>query len=280
MEKCIGSSRAIASFEKYGNNIDIQKALSGEMKMKRIKSVGNLLLVMMIILFSISISGCFHKYSLETVTMMTQAFYAIPDAENEPHSLQAEFIETDNYGRTLFAFSSGSVSALCILQKSDDKYVYYYNNVSFLIGSYNYKKYNPEDLDALKEANDWDEAIDENKMIKRELNQSDLLRNRDSAIGWRKANSILDNALGADEKNHFSSEYFDYSQTGQEIFCVYQMQNTSTTGEYDWEVLEEYLMILNADGSYDPENYLIQIDDWDQINTLLAEIKDRNGWVG
>jgi len=249
--------------------------------MKRIKTVGNLLIVMMIILFSISISGCFHKYSLETVTMMTQAFYAIPGAENEPHSLHSKFIETDNYGRTLFRFSSGSLSAFCILQESDEKYVYYYDNVSFLIESYNYSMYNPEDLDSLKEANNWNEAIDENKMIKRELLKSTLSsRNRDSAIGWRKADSILDNALGADEKNNFSSEYFDYSQTGQELFCVYQMQNTSTTGEYDWEVLEEYLMILNADGSFDPDNYLIKVDDWDQINTLLAEIKEKNGWVG
>lgn len=39
-------------------------------------------------------------------------------------------------------------------------------------------------------------------------------------------------------------------------------------------------MILNADGSFDPDNYLIKVDDWDQINTLLAEIKEKNGWVG
>lgn len=199
------------------------------MKMKRMKTIGSLLIVMMIILFSISISGCFHKDSLETVTMMTQAFYAIPGVQNEPHSRHSKFIETDNYGRTLFLFSSGSPNALCILQESDEKYVYYYGNVSFLIDSYNYNMYNPDELDALKEANDWDEKLDDSKMIKRELLKSTLSRNRDSAIGWRKANSILDNALGADEKNNFSSEYFDYSQTGQELFYVERQQNVSTT---------------------------------------------------
>jgi len=39
-------------------------------------------------------------------------------------------------------------------------------------------------------------------------------------------------------------------------------------------------MILNADGTYDPETYLIKIDDLDKSNELLAEIKTNNDWVG
>lgn len=39
-------------------------------------------------------------------------------------------------------------------------------------------------------------------------------------------------------------------------------------------------MILNAAGSYDADNYIVKIDDWEQINALLAEIKEKNGWVG
>ena len=248
--------------------------------MKRMKTIGSLLIVMMIILFSISISGCFHKDSLETVTMMTQAFYAIPGVHNEPHSPHSKFIETDNYGRTLFRFYSGSHSALCILQESDDKYVYYYDNVSFLINSYNYNMYNPDELDALKEANDWNEKLDDSKMIKRELLKSTLSRTRKSEISQKRANESFYTIYPDNDKTMTFVIYSDYSQTGQELFYVERQQNVSTTEVYNYEVLDCYLMILNADGSFDPDNYLIKVDDWDQINTLLAEIKEKNGWVG
>ncbi|MDD4096102.1 MAG: hypothetical protein PHP22_07675 [Oscillospiraceae bacterium] len=75
---------------------------------------------------------------------------------------------------------------------------------------------------------------------------------------------------------------FDVSQTGQKHFCVKRRINISTTGGYEYSPFDSYFMILNADGSYDPENYLLIIDDMDESNSpsLLAEIKEQNGWVG
>lgn len=53
-----------------------------------------------------------------------------------------------------------------------------------------------------------------------------------------------------------------------------------TKYDHDWRLLDYHLMILNDDGTYDPENYLVKIDDLSQSNEALAEIKERNGWVG
>lgn len=248
--------------------------------MKRIKRILSLLLVIIMIPLSISISGCFRKYDLETITMMSQAYYAIPDAPNEPHSLQSKYIETDNYGRTLFRFSSGGFTAFCILQESDEKYVYYYDNVSFMIEPYDYNRFDPHELDALKEANDWNEKLDESRMIKRELLKSSLSRKRDSAIDREYAYERFNVTIHDKDDISGSACFVDYDQTGKELFYVERVKNVSTTGGYKYELFDRYLMILNADGSYDADNYIVKIDDWEQINTPLAEIKDKNGWMG
>ena len=243
---------------------------------KKLKIVYLIIAILMIII----VSGCNKDYPKETVVMATHIYHAVPKSQGDKQIFQCEFIDADQYGRTLFAFHTAYTNGVCILQKYDDKSVYYYDNVSFLIGLDKYKECTQEELDLLKEANDWNKTLDDNLMIKRDLIKSTLNRKRESVINQKIAVSAYNKTYEASENIWSTVVFFDYDQSGQELFYIQKAINTSTTGDFDWELTDEYLMILKADGTYDPDNYLMRIDDWGQINTLLTEIKENNGWVG
>lgn len=250
--------------------------------MKRVKNIG-VRIVFLFVLFSIltGITGsCQRRYSRDMVIMFTQVFHAVPGTRSiNEHSIEGELIETDDYGRMRFSFWTGSVKGICIMQKHDDKCVYYYDNVCYLI-SEPYKEHTSEELDAFKEANDWNEPMNESKMIKRELAESTLVTQVEEVYEKEELLKIFNSTVPDNEKYWTVVGYFDSSQDKQQLFIVSRSINKSTTGGYKYVPLDQYFMILNADGTYDPENYLIKVDDLRQSNSPLTEIKERNGWVG
>jgi len=227
------------------------------------------------LIFMLMISGCLRTYTHEKVEMVTQIFHAIPDSDNHDlNSLNYEVIETDKYGRRLFAFTTSNMSGYCILQKTDESYAYYYDNVSFQLErkrlSVLVDEYDPEDLEELKIQNDWDKELDESKMVKKLfVKATELVRRRESKFDRETVNELMKNALEEKNDRECFSSFCDYSQTGQELFFI------NYYGTYG-----KYLLIINADGTVDPDNGFMKIDDWDKINEMLAEIKENNGWVG
>ncbi|NLE90557.1 MAG: hypothetical protein GX602_06485 [Dehalococcoidales bacterium] len=236
------------------------------------------------ILMSLSICGCEGKqFTKQDVILCTQVFHAVPGARyGRPEAKRCEVIETDSQGRLLFSYSLNTTNgmfAICILQKSDEDAVYYYDNVSYFVTK-EFAQYTTDQLSTLKEENDWDMPLAEEKMIRREFIDSDL--DPDKGKGYKSdiALNAFRNSIAKENDISDHALYFDYSQTGQELFLISREHNISTNGGYDYEALDYHLMILNADGTYDPENYLIKIDDLSQSNEVLAAIKERNGWVG
>ncbi len=222
------------------------------------------------LIFILMISGCFIPYSHHKIEMFTQIFHAIPINLGDLHLLKSEVIETDKYGRRLFAFSTSDSSGYCILQKTDDSYAYYYDNISFQLRRESERisvlidEYAPEDVEELKVKNDWDKELDESKMVKKAFMGEFLLsKSRKSVISEEKITKLLNSNFENKYYDDYDFFFCDYSQTGQELF----------------NIRGEYLMILNADGTYNADHYLMKIDDWEQINSLLAEIKKNNGWV-
>lgn len=249
--------------------------------MKRIKTFGAMIVVL-IIIFSVITSGCRRRYSQDMVVMYTQVFLAIPGTRfYDPNVIKGETIETDEYGRIWFSFSTGSMSGECIMQRHDDKYVYYYDNVSYQITE-EYKNRTTEELDAFKEANDWNKPINEAKMIKRELVNEYSLR---SNIKWSFDEEIAKKAFHdtVEEKDcEIGIGIIDYSQNDLVLLGVSRGEDKiNENGSWNGYIpIDRYFMILNTDGTYDPENYLIQYDSLSQTNAPLAEIKARNGWIG
>ena len=80
-----------------------------------------------------------------------------------------EIIETDNYGRTLFYYSERGPfgCAIVIMQKSDDEYVYYYQDDCYMpyynvdcAYYFDFREiFSDEDINTLKERNDWNKEI-------------------------------------------------------------------------------------------------------------------------
>lgn len=212
--------------------------------------------------------------------MYTQVFFAVPGTRYiDPNVIKGDIIETDEYGRILFSFSTGSFSGEFIMQRHDE-FVYYYDNVSYQITE-EYKNRTTEELDDFKEANDWNEPMNEGKMIKRELVDEYSLR---SNINWSFDEEIAKKAFHdkIEEKDcEIGIGIIDYSQNDLVLLGVSRWEEKiNEKGEYESISIDKYFMILNTDGTYDPENYLIQYDSLRQTNAPLAEIKARNGWIG
>jgi hypothetical protein len=252
--------------------------------MKKLKMIRNIVLVV-IIMYSISTYGCIIPFTKDRVVLVTQTSHAIPGARtSDVHaSSQYEIIETDDYGRKLFAISYSVrpfIIATCVMQKSDDQNVYYYDNVSYLCTE-KYKSYSQEQIIKLKEDNDWNKPLDATKMIKRELvNHATLQMERKPSNSMEEAQNAFYEKIEKNDKMMTFIQFFDYSTTGQELFLVSRQDNKSINGGYDYGPFDDYLMILNADGTYDPENYLIKVADLNHSNEPLTEIKEKNGWVG
>jgi hypothetical protein len=87
-----------------------------------------------------------------------------------------EVIEEDSFGRKLFSYVGdglGNSYNLLICQKSDDKYAYYYPDFNFISAAYNLINveniFTIEEVNKLKELNDWDKEINEEKSVKVEI---------------------------------------------------------------------------------------------------------------
>ena len=80
----------------------------------------------------------------------------------------AEIMEIDTEGRVLFSYIAKSCitekreQILAICQKADDEYVYFYEDNCYLLHGYT-----QEDIETLKESNDWGSPLDESKMSRR-----------------------------------------------------------------------------------------------------------------
>ena len=134
--------------------------------MKRLHYTKILSAVFCICIMLVLSTGCRPEYRANRLICITQACYAIPGGYvSDKYASGADLIEKDEYGRLLMYVGIAteySIDALCIVQKVDEAHVYYYDNVNYVcIEERN--EYEPNQVDALKEANDWGQPLDETK---------------------------------------------------------------------------------------------------------------------
>ncbi len=211
----------------------------------------------------------------------TQSCYAIPGFyESDWHSVKADIIDEDNYGRMLFAVSARGMNAVGICQKHTDSAVYYYDNINYVYTD-EYNECSTEMMEKLKSANDWNKPeFDDSKMVKRwKHNQYDF----GAYIMYgntmhEECSKIIDNTLlpNYDENCICKMAFCDRSKTGQELFFIQISATTDENGTVD----DYYLLLLNPDGTCDSETQLLKIDDIHNSNETLARIKEQNGWEG
>ena len=128
-----------------------------------------LIIIFCILLCLFTSIGC-AKENNEITDLQIMASYSIPvtfrfDLKG-PSGIKV--LEEDSYGRILFSYSfynyvsKQNDSAILICQKFDEQHVYFYEDICYLIGTCS-----QNDLEILKETNDWDSSYDESKMSRR-----------------------------------------------------------------------------------------------------------------
>jgi hypothetical protein len=192
-----------------------------------------------------------------------------------------EIIEKDRYGRILFSYSEDSQARyLLIAQKADSTYVYYYPDFNFIsIEYYRNTFFSEQDILKLKDRNDWNKPLDENKFIKQKI-----ARIKASYDGKARANyklnenyaeKILRNATGynGSETIYGYSEYLTSDEYSRKLFyCLGWIPNG---GGFDKVHLA---IIINADGSYDLATCFMVLKDFYNYQHELKEFKELHNW--
>ena len=241
-----------------------------------------ILLVLCICTILVLTTGCWQKYPANRVIGVTLACYAIPGGYvTDMHASRTALIERDEYGRWLISVRMGNdfeLDALCIVQWADAEYIYYYDNVNYFYIDY-FKEYKTYQVEMLKEANDWGKPLDETKMVRRKINDKTSLmpamhyKNINNAENSKK---IFEDNVTLLDGYKYRIIICDWDAKGKEIFLA----STFTVEDTKRIWNKHYLMVINADGTYDPENFMVEFDDLYKSNQPLAEVKEMNDWQG
>lgn len=137
------------------------------------------------------ITGCKYKgYSGDYPNLYTVAINSV--LWNNGHSFSAdkyadskiEIIDEDKYGRIMFTYyekyyagADISFSALIICQYSNEKEVFYYEDINYIVKeqtkyAQSIKEFEDEEIEQLKTVNDWNREINFDKCIKKEITKT------------------------------------------------------------------------------------------------------------
>lgn len=175
-------------------------------------------------------------------------------------SLRLDFInllETDSYNRNLFYYhlSEHAAAVLLIVQKTEEPMVYYYEDYCYLVkkdiqGS---DMFSEEEINSLKEDNDWDKPLDDAKM---------------HSINY------LNNPVGAENVD----DYFDTIKkirAGLEIKYPEKTWVTSSTGPKSTEIIINgldtypgYGQVILADVDFLERSVVVDDELWDNSEKM------------
>ncbi|MBQ7828711.1 MAG: hypothetical protein IJ345_00365 [Clostridia bacterium] len=203
---------------------------------------------------------------LENNVLQIAGSYSIPGMQDPDlkGSSQIEVLERDSYGRILYSYScynsitAKDVVAIAICQKSDRDYVYFYEDICYILG-----EYEDGDVDALKATNDWESPYNESKMSRRKIKYTfDLQIIDDCDQKFYTVQKVFVKAVGIKESNIYNYGFVDYDANGLAVY---------------------FFAINNEDGTKN-QYYVISNDSYEisyiRINQLddIVSFKKENGW--
>ena len=184
-----------------------------------------------------------------------------------------EVLEEDDFGRILFYYyEQDAVSShnLIISQKVLGDYVYYYPDYNIITNFVN--NFSDAEIESLKQHNDWDKALQEDKMVcKRISGEKECLEfDEDSVL------ASLSEIMNTDKEN-FQYWYFTSDDFGRSAYLLllYDAESAvNSVGKFEYEY---YVVILQKDYSYN-ENSMIKLKDNYNYQDQLSEFKKINNW--
>lgn len=231
-----------------------------------------------------SMFGCIDtkSYDGEHVDLYTEAINSLLFTKGHSNGVEfpipstVKLIETDSYGRKLYLYSESyflidseiCFSSLLISQKTEDDFVYFYENINFISKKkeqFKTVEFEESEIQALKDRNDWDKEINLSSCVayeKRTMKKSviaddDLIK---EAL-CTKIDGII--TIG---------EFYYLTEDKNGKFICY--------GEFTASEKTDFAVILfNKDLTYDTENCVLVLEDYFNYQEELAEFKSKNGWV-
>ena len=217
------------------------------------------ILVVSILLFAlcVNVASCLSKSEDDYAILC--AHFAVPVVLVMDYHLYRgyDLLEKDDFGRVLCEVEGlRGYSAVVIMQKYDNDSVYYIEDFCYHIGSYS-----EEDLEKLKEQNQWNKEFDYTAITSKKTNKlfGDLDPNQIQNILCRK--------LDIDDQQVVDRWCAEYDGKGQELYFFVVEKN---------ETQQSYLVF--SDLTYTISYLEIPSEDFPTAQKLAAFKKD-SGWV-
>jgi len=231
-----------------------------------------LLIIVLLLIVSFSGSGCTRPepyeysgeypelYSIAINSVLGSTGYSLSEKKFDP---DITVMDKDMYGRKLFLYTEYkgiSTYNLIVSQKDDDQYAYFYPDYNFISASED--NFSTNEIEMLKEKNDWGKATDLTKCIKVKI-----VRQKDTGpVPNNKLMQLYKEALGSDSRRIENTYFFIKDDFGRSIYLGYG------TGE------RYVVMLFNSDGSYDESKCLLELTDIYNYQDALKLFKEQNGW--
>lgn len=217
--------------------------------------------------------------------MFTVAAYSVVGTDEM--GVKIELMQTDDYGRKLFkagfsgcwfydlnVASFSYVWGVFVLQKSEDEKVFYYEDICFEVGL-SEDDFTDEQLEKLKQDNDWGRELDESKMSSRPLCK---YGNKWHKYGFGELHyDVVQAAFIASnaniEGNHYTFLLMDEDSEGNQLYnlAVYDSDSEVARG------IESYFMILDSTGVFNGDGALMRVENYN-YGKQLHNFKIENGW--
>lgn len=146
-------------------------------------------------------------------------------------------LEQDSYGRRYFRYSTFSsdiyqhIEIHIICQKTESDNAYYYPDYCYIFRAKDSDPFTQEDIALLKERNDWDSPLDEDKMYHCSINAS---RPRTPLLYPKELEPIVQDYLNLSTDYGVASMGLEIREGHQQLFlvCVYLKDSPSSQDKY------------------------------------------------
>ena len=231
-----------------------------------------LLALLLLLATALSFTACTKKNTEENL-LKALGCYAVPGAfVLDQEQIEYTVLDMDGYGRKLVSYtyqntlSGKKETAYVVCQAHDDDYVYFYEDICYLIGQSTQKK-----LLALREQNDWNLPIDASKASRRmvQTERSGKTLAPVSELLYNEAYDAIYKALGVKEDDKMAIYFADEDADGRNLYLVsldpFRPKNTV------------YYYYVICDSEYNVVHFEIQ--DVENMANGLAAFKRANGWA-
>ena len=222
------------------------------------------------------LSGCLYDVRYRDLYQQVSSNVLCANGVYDGQAIAIDVLEEDSYGRQLFQYSmyvaaTSQYERICVVairQKATLRDVYFYEDTGFLVAE-DFSAIDQRAVAELKLQNDWEQPLQQEKLSKRRMDAPRQFLDGVPAA-FRQA---VPTAAGAS----ISADYVDADGKGKILYYVYVYQTGEAEGRRAGE--RSYIAILHADGTYDADTWIAELEDIYGYQEQLHALKLANGWT-